>query len=314
MEGIAPKEGKENNDKLEPKILEVFDWPVSTGLTGGAEYKDFFKWAEHLNKYHPDVMNTVPSEVHKGYNLLRYQTKAYDECTKSLRIFNHEQREFLECYRWLRDMKDFFKPEDLFFVLNNAVAGKEAGQILRDFELDAEKIRCPEASTLHVLIPYVNRLVRLFPQLKDKAKDQLSLLQIRERVYHYGTKRNEKKIDKSPLDFKLADLRLGEFLDSGQQIWQLRMTEGDAWTGITKVYRVLQKTTCSSNYCSEVHYTILDLERLHMVNRLVNLNALLAEMDKPIVLMIACGTNQTVNDELRDVYKELFNILNRRRM
>jgi hypothetical protein len=32
------------NDTGEPKILEVVDWPVSAGLTGGAELNDFFKW------------------------------------------------------------------------------------------------------------------------------------------------------------------------------------------------------------------------------------------------------------------------------
>jgi flagellar biosynthesis GTPase FlhF len=50
-----------------------------------------------------------------------------------------------------------------------------------------------------------------------------------------------------------------------------------------------------------------------MVNRLVNLNALLAEMDKPILLMIACGNNQTVNDELRDMLQEMFSILKQKK-
>jgi len=145
---------------------------------------------------------------------------------------------------------------------------------------------------LHELIPYVKRLVRLFPELKDKAKDQLSSLKIRKRVYHYETQRNVEKIDQITLDFNLGDLCLREFLDSEQQIWQLRMIDGDIWTGITKVYRVLHKKTCLTNYYSEGHYTILDLERLQMVNRLVNINVLLSDMYKHILLMIACGTNQ----------------------
>ena len=86
----------------------MVDWPVSTGLTGDAEYNDFFKQAEHLNDYHADVMDTVLSEMPKGYCQLRYQTKAYDKCRKSLNIFNQDQREFLEYYRWLRQVLEFF--------------------------------------------------------------------------------------------------------------------------------------------------------------------------------------------------------------
>jgi hypothetical protein len=33
----------------------VVDWPVNTILKGVDEYKKFFKWAKHLNNYHPDI-------------------------------------------------------------------------------------------------------------------------------------------------------------------------------------------------------------------------------------------------------------------
>jgi len=235
---------------------------------------------------------TVPSHVPKGYHLIRFQTKDYEEYTKSLSIFTQDEPEFLERYRWLFHVPEFFQPQDLFSELNNSEVGKEAEHILWDFKLDNEKIRCPYDSTLHELIPYVKRLVRLFPELKDKAKEQLSSLHIRKRFYHYETQRNVEKIDQIALDFNPGDLCLREFLDSEQQIWQLRMIDGDTWTGITNVYRVLHKTTCLTNYYIEGHYTILDLERLQMVNRLVNINVLLSDMYKHILLMIACGTNQ----------------------
>jgi hypothetical protein len=94
----------------------VVDWPVTAGLTCG-ELNDFFQWAEHVNDYHPEVMDTESSNVAKGYHLLRYQTKAYEERTKSLRVFNEDEREFLECYRWLRHVPEFFMPQDLFSEL-----------------------------------------------------------------------------------------------------------------------------------------------------------------------------------------------------
>ena len=49
--------------------MQVVDWSVIAGLTGGAEYNDFLKWAEPLNNYHPEVMDTVPSEVPKNSHL-----------------------------------------------------------------------------------------------------------------------------------------------------------------------------------------------------------------------------------------------------
>ena len=119
----------------------------------------------------------------KDYHPLRYQTKAYDECTKSLSVFTRGEREFVQLYVWLCDMKDFFSPEDLFCVMNNAEAEKEAQEKLCNFEVDNEEIRCPDFSTLQELIPYVKRLIRIYPQLKDKVKDQLSPRDIRERVF-----------------------------------------------------------------------------------------------------------------------------------
>ena len=54
---------------------------------------------------------------------------------------------------------------------------------------------------------------------------------------------------------------------------------------------------------------MLKLKRLLTVIRIFNLNALMASIETPHLLMIACGTNQTVNEELRDNFKELFSIL-----
>ena len=105
----------------------MVDWPVSAGLMGGAEY-DFLKWAEHLNNYHPEVTDTVPSEVPNSYHLPPHQTKAYDEYTESLSIFTQNERDFLEQYCWLHQVSEFFRPEDLFCVMNNVEAEREAEQ------------------------------------------------------------------------------------------------------------------------------------------------------------------------------------------
>jgi len=301
------------DDRGRLKLLEVVDWPVSAGLTGGAELNDFFKWAEHLNNYHPEVKDISHDKVLKGYNSLRYQTKPYDERTKCLSVFSEDQWEFLERYRWLCQVKEFFKPEDLFCVMNNAEAENEADQKLQNFDIENERIRCPNTTTLHALIPYVKRLVGLFPQIKDEVKEQLSSAQIRNTVYQQLTQRYVKKTDQCGLEFNPGALGLRNFLTGDQQIWLLQMVDGNSWTGLTKVYRILQNTSCTPNYYSDGHYTILKLKRLLRVNRMINFNALLASIETPHLLMIACGTNQPVNDEQRDMFKEMFSILKQKK-
>jgi len=63
---VWSRKGKEIEDKCESKLLQVFDWLVSVGITGGAELNDFFKWAEHLNNYHIEVMDISYNKVPNG--------------------------------------------------------------------------------------------------------------------------------------------------------------------------------------------------------------------------------------------------------
>ena len=222
---------------------------------------------------------------------------------KCLSTFTQEEREFLERYRWLRHVPEFFNPDDVFSLFSNFEAEKEAEKKLRNFELGNERIRCPDASTLHALIPYVKRLVRFFPHIKEKLKDQLSSPHIRNKVYQYETQHYVKKIDQNSLDFNPGALGVREFLNIDKQNLLLRVTDGDAWRGIAEVYRVLHNTQFS-----EGHYIVLKLKRLLTVNRMINLNALLTSMEEPHLLMIACGTNHPVNDELENMLQEMFSI------
>jgi hypothetical protein len=289
----------------EPKILLVADWPVSAGLSKGQELNDFFQWAEKCNNYHTDVTATDQIKTINGYHLLRYQTTAYDECTESLRVFTKDEREFLQGFTSLRNMQKFLKPTHNCSVMNNTGAEEEPEKKVPYFQLDKDRIRCADASTLHKLIPYVKRMVRLFPHTKAKYVQPKNIY----KTYQIETMRYVTKINQSTLNFKPGTLALKEFLDSGQQIWLLRMIDGDVWTGITKVYWVLQNTSCMHNYSSAGQYTILKLGKMLMDNGKINLNALLTSIHTPHLLMIACGNNQPDNDELKNVFQELFSIL-----
>jgi len=310
VEAFDPETGQIREDeKGEPKIKEVVDWPVSARLTGEPELKNFFKWAKHLNNYHPDVINTVPNKVPKGYHQLRYQTKAYDKSTISLRGFTQDEREFLEHYLCLSQLQNNFEFKDYFSVMSNPYAEQTAQQMLKNLKLDNERILCPDTNTLHKLVPYVKRLVRLFPHIKEKVKEKLSSSNIIKRLCRDETKSNVENIPPNALNFQPGALGLSEFLDSDQQILQLRMIDGDEWTGVTEVYWVLQNTTFTPSCFSEGHYTVLKLNWLLTVKRAISWNALLECMETPHLLLIACGKNQLENDEQRNMFKELMNIL-----
>jgi len=155
----------------------------------------------------------------------------------------------------------------------------------------------------------VQRLLQLFPQIKENTKCALSPNEIRNNVYQIGTKHYLEKFQQSPLEFTSDALTLRDFLNSDQEkILQLRMVDGDAWTGLIKVYQVLEKT----DRLSEGHYTVLTLEHLLLVNRMVNLNTLLESTTAPHLLMMMCETRYLFNDETRQILRSLFDTLKKK--
>jgi hypothetical protein len=70
VEVFGPETGQVRKDEQgQLKVQLVIDWPVSSGLSGGKEYNNFFKTAKHLNNYHP----------HNTYQTTAYKTKTYEE-------------------------------------------------------------------------------------------------------------------------------------------------------------------------------------------------------------------------------------------
>ena len=309
VEAFDPVTGqvyKDEQGKL--KIQVVVDWPVTVGLSGGKNYKKFFKWAKHFNNYHPEV--TDETFQLKGYHPIRYQTKRYDEGASRLSIFCQEERQFLESYRLLRQLPEFFKPKEHLSVIEEKQVKEQAEKLLQGFQIENDRILCPDANELQALIPYVKRLLELFPQLKKNTEGVLTPQQIRNSVYQLVTNRYVETLRQNPLDFKPDVLSLRDFLNSDEQrILELRMADGDAWTGLIKVYQALEKTPSINECLSQGHYTLLTLEHLLLVNQLVNLNTLLEAKTPPHLLMISCESNQLLNVESEQILKSLFNAL-----
>jgi ankyrin repeat protein len=307
-----PEKGQIHKDEQgKLKIQVVVDWPVAAGLFRGEEYKSFFTWAKDFNNYHPE--DTDKTFQLKGYHSIRYQTKTYDERVFSLNVFCLQERQFLESYRWLRQLPEFFKPKELFCVMADKQAQEQAEKLLQGFEIENDRVRCTDASELQALIPYVKRLLELFPQLGENTNGVLTPQQIRNNVYQFVTNRYVETLRQSPLDFKPDALSLRDFLNSDElRVLQLRIADGDAWTGLIKVYQVLEKTPSMTDRLSQGRYTILTLEHLLHFNQLVNLNTLMESTTAPHLLMMSCETNQLLNVETEQILRSLFNALSQK--
>jgi hypothetical protein len=231
VQAFDPQTGQvHTDDKGKLKVQLVIDWPVSTGLGGGKDYKMFFEWAKQFRDYHPDI-----TDKHFQYSPIRYQTKLYDERESSFSVFSEEEQEFLRCYVKLRQWPEFTNPTELLFAIKNNQAQEKTEHILQNFDIECGAIHCKEASELQALIPYVKRLLQLFPEIKS----------IRNRVYQCETRRCVEQINQSPLEVNCDALSVREFLENKEQrVLQLQMVGGDEWTGLIKVCQVLQKNNC----------------------------------------------------------------------
>jgi hypothetical protein len=307
VETFDPKTGqvrKVEQEKL--KVQVVIDWPISS-FQYDDQYNTFFKWAEHFNDYHPDT--TDKTLQLKGCLLIRYQTKNYDGHESSLSTFSLEEQQFLELYRWLRESPEFYRPEELFSAIQNNEAQDKAVTILQSFEIESDKMRCTDASALQALIPYVKRLLQLFPEVSGNIRRVFTSHGIRSRVYQFETRCYIEQINQSPLDFKAEALSLGDFLSSDQQrVLQLQMTDGDEWTGLVKAYQVLQKANC----LREGQYTVMKLKRLLTLNKLIDFGALMLSTGTPHLILVAWEANRLLNGEEEDIIRTLFNTIKRR--
>jgi hypothetical protein len=92
------------------------------------------------------------------------------------------------------------------------------------------------------------------------------------------------------LEFNCDSLSFREFLESEQKkVLHLQMFKGDEWTGLIKVYQVLQKTGCPS----EGYYNVLKLERLLTLNQLMDLSKLMQSPVTPYLLLICARTKSS---------------------
>ena len=304
-EAFDPITGQVHKDvEGQPKVQVVIDWPVTAGLKRSEQYKSFFEWAEHLNNYHSGIKQEVFQL--EGYHPIIYQTQTYDQRLRSLSVFSQQEQQFLQDYRRLRQLPELFEPEEIFSSMRNYQAPEETEKILQNFEIVHQNVCSPVVNTLDNFIPYVIRLLQLFPKIKGSTKRALSSHETINKFYQIQTRLYLEQINQSPLHFKPDVMSLSEILRRDQQqVILLHINDGDEWTGLIMVHQVLQKNNC----LCEGQYIILTLECLLTVSQLMDLNKLMLSIETPYLLLMACENNQALNGEEEEIFRTIFNTI-----
>jgi len=105
-------------------------------------------------------------------------------------------------------------------------------------------------------------------------------------------------------------LSVRDFIETEQQqVLQLQVVGGDEWTGLIKVYQVLQRIDC----LIEGRYTVLKLERLVTLNVLMGFRILVQSIEAPYLILVACEANQLLNAAIQDMIRTFFETIKQQR-
>jgi hypothetical protein len=118
-----------------------------------------------------------------------------------------------------------------------------------------------------------------------RTQNELSSDDTNNRLYQHQTRRYREQIGQSPLDFKPDALRLTDFVRSDHQVLQLHLVDGDEWTGLIKVYQVLEKNGC----LSEGQFIILNLKHLLEANQLMDFIVFMRSTLTQYLLLVTWG-------------------------
>ena len=123
------------------------------------------------------------------------------------------------------------------------------------------------------------------------------------RVLQCETRTCVQRISQSPLEFNSDVSSIRGFVESEQQkVLHLQMIKGDEWTGLIKVYQLLQKANC----LVEDQYTILKLESLLALNKLLDFSTLSLSNEAPYLMLVVCEATEQLKEETKDMIRKLF--------
>ena len=205
----------------------------------------------------------------------------------------------------------FFQLKELFSTIKNNQAQEEAIKILQSVDIENNKISCTDGCALQALIAYVKRFLQLFHRVKENVKTDLTSHEIVNCFFFRNEiNRYVEQINKIPPNVEFDAVCFGNLIYREEhKVLQLRVVDGGVWTGLIKVYQVLENTLSMNDRPSEGHYILLTLEHLLLVDGRFSVNTLLQSTTAPHLLMVLCETNQLLNVETKQIQKILFNNL-----
>jgi hypothetical protein len=80
------------------------------------------------------------------------------------------------------------------------------------------------------------------------------------------------------------------------------MIKGDEWTGLVKVYQLLQKTNC----LTEGQFTVLKLDRFLTLNSLMGISTLKGSTEATYLMLVVCEANQQLKEETESMIRTFF--------
>jgi hypothetical protein len=132
----------------------------------------------------------------------------------------------------------------------------------------------------------------------------LSSDDVRNRVYQFETRRYVERISQRALEFNCEDSRFRDFVHVEQRrVLQLNIVNADGWTGLIKVYQVLQNSGC----LREGQHTVMELERLLKLNQLMDFSKLMLSTKAPHLILMARKDSEKLDDKTKAVIREIFN-------
>ncbi|KAI2802000.1 hypothetical protein BLOT_010192 [Blomia tropicalis] len=285
---------KDNSGKF--KIQDVVDWPSNKRIKK-EEFYEFFKWIEQFNEYHPLTKN-VEFE-NNSINLIRYQTKKFNERQCSLNVFSQSDQLFMKQYQLLQKYPKFFNLNTLFNdeILNN----------LKKISLmeNANIVEFTNGSIveLYNTISYIKRLLIICPEKVDRVKNWLSNEGIVEAFYKHASD-EYLNLNNRWLKFKTSeniDKMLIQFLNEPNQIvWKIDVTTGDTYCVLNQIYDSIlriRNNKIDSGYLD--NYVILDLKQLLSANCLIKVEDFFKSKQNGNLLIVEYNLKKVCN-EMKD--------------
>jgi hypothetical protein len=278
--------------KNDIRIEEVLEWPVRKGVAGGEELNNFLKYADSRNGFH---INYKIKEGSKVVNIC-YKTRKVDKTLTPISVFNKREKQFLEHFRWIKQMPEYSKFKK---ILSELEFSDEIEKNLGIFDIVDQDVRFENSDKMKLFIPYIKLFMKLFPQLAKKIETLLmDDSSVRAKIFAFETKISLAKDE--ILDFKPSTIDFSEFFKN--QFSKLKVKIGKARNGLSLIYNNIQKSESEPKYADD-EVLVLDIKRFLMMNELINIKDFLAETNEKFLMIF----HYPEKEFLKDATKNLIN-------